>query len=89
MLSKEITSGAENVILEITDAGEDVEVFVNGISAGIQILPPFYYDITEYLKEGENTIRIEVATTLERERGVDKKNWKPIGITGNVNLYLE
>lgn len=79
---------AKKVILEITDAGEAVEVFVNGKSAGIQILPPFYYDITDTLTEEKNVLRIETATNLERERNADKKNWKPIGITGNVNLYL-
>lgn len=89
VVAKEVGVGAKRVILEITDAGEDVEVFVNGASAGIQVLPPFHYDITEFFTEGENTIRIEVATTLERERGVQKKNWKPIGIIGTVNLYVE
>ena len=73
-------------ILEITDAGEDVEVFVNGTSAGIQVLPPFYYDITALLHEGTNDIRIEVATTLERERG-QIRSAAPIGILGEVNLY--
>lgn len=78
----------KKVILEITDAGEDVEVFVNGTSAGIQVLPPFRYDITELMTKDVNEIRIEVATTLERERNADKKNWKPTGILGEVNLYL-
>ncbi len=55
------------VWLEITDAYEGVELFVNGKSAGIQIVPPFRYDMTELLAPGENLIRIEAATTLERE----------------------
>lgn len=54
------------MILEITDAYEGVEVFVNDISAGLQIVPTYRYDITPYLHEGENLLRIEVATTLER-----------------------
>ena len=56
------------MILEITDAGEDVEVFINGKSAGIQVLPPFRFDISNLLQDGKNSLRIEVATTLERER---------------------
>lgn len=80
---------AERIILEITDAGEDVEVFVNGESAGIQVLPPFWFDITNLLQEGKNTLRIEVATTLERERKVNKRKWAAIGILGDVNLYLD
>ena len=77
---------AKRVVLEITDAGEDVEVFVNDVSAGIQVLPPFYYDVTALMKEGVNRIRIEVATTLERERG-HVRGAEPIGILGEVNLY--
>mgnify|MGYP001623704472 CR=1 FL=1 len=53
--------------LNITDAYEGVEVFVNGKSLGIQIAPPFVYEITDKIKKGKNAIRIEVATTLERE----------------------
>ena len=80
-------SGRElRTVLEITDAGEDVELFVNGQSAGIRVLPPFRYDITALLSEGDNSIRIEVATTLERERG-GVKNAPPIGIFGEVNIY--
>lgn len=53
--------------LEISDAHEGVEVFVNGVSLGIQIAPPFRYDFKNLLTTGKNAIRIEVATTLERE----------------------
>ena len=53
--------------LEITDAYEGVELFVNGESAGIQIAPPFRYDISALVMDGENRLTIEVATTLERQ----------------------
>ena len=76
----------KRLFLEITDAGEDVEVFVNGKSLGIQVLPPFRYDISGALKDGRNTLRIEVATTLERERKTNKKKWQPTGLTGAVSL---
>lgn len=75
-----------HTVLEITDAGEDVEVFINGTSRGIQVLPPFLFDVTDLLHEGRNDIRIEVATTLERERSGIRKA-QPTGIFGNVNLY--
>lgn len=51
--------------LEIADAAEGVEVFLNGESAGIQIAPPFAYDLAG--RAGENRLVIEVATTLERQ----------------------
>ncbi|MGN1141018.1 MAG: hypothetical protein ACI4TF_07445 [Oliverpabstia sp.] len=87
IVSKEEMERGAHYILAITDAGEDVEVFVNGTTLGIQVLPPFLFDITEQIKADNNEICIEVATTLERERGVNKKKWQPIGITGKVKLF--
>jgi hypothetical protein len=54
--------------LLITDAFEGVEVFVNNETVGIQVVPPYIFDISKHLKEGKNLLRIEVANTLERER---------------------
>lgn len=54
--------------LAIEDAYEGVEVFVNDESVGIQVAPPFVFEIGKLLKPGKNQLRIEVATTLERER---------------------
>lgn len=56
----------QKTILTISDAQEGVEVFVNGESLGIQIVPEYRYDLTTHLRTGDNEIRIEVATTLER-----------------------
>lgn len=75
----------KTVILEITDAYEGVEVFVNEKSAGVQVVPPFRYDISKLCQTGKNKLIIEVATTLERERGNHKKG-APTGITGEVRL---
>ena len=56
----------EKTVLELTEVYETAEVFVNGVSAGRVIAPPYRFDLTELIKDGENTLRIEVATTLER-----------------------
>jgi hypothetical protein len=87
--------GNEKLLLEISDAAEGVELFVNGVSAGLQIVPPFIYNITSLVKKGENSIVIEVATTLERENGrksilailTQGKITGLTGITGVVTLY--
>ena len=88
----------ETAVLEMTDAGEAVEVFVNGQSLGIQIAPPFRYDLTEYLQEGENRLVIEVATTLERQaypaaeeliRQIHKPPACKTGLTGSARLYRQ
>ena len=68
-----------------------MEIFVNGVSAGIQVAPPFRYDLTRLMSEGQNQIAIEVATTLEREMYArNQKGRKPVcgsGITGQI--YVE
>ncbi|MBN2222545.1 MAG: hypothetical protein JW708_10100, partial [Vallitaleaceae bacterium] len=83
-------------ILEIGDAYEGVEVFVNETSLGIQIIPPFIYDVEKALKPGVNTIVIEVATSLEREMakmpdmfGRVTEATTQSGITGMVRLWVE
>ena len=84
--------------LEITDAMEGVEVFVNGKSLGIQIAPPFIYDMTDVLIDGTNKLAIEVATTAEREVYAiyQKQGYRstfipedPTGITGRVRIYMK
>lgn len=82
--------------LKITEAFEGVEVFLNGTSLGIQIVPEYLFELTDEIREGVNTISIEVATSLEREMAqypnmfgqkweAENKN----GITGEVRLYEE
>ena len=82
------------LLLRIADAGEGVEVFLNGESAGIQIAPPFEYVLRG--RAGENRLRIEVATTLEREcypllegyrKMLARKPACPSGLTGKVALF--
>ena len=56
----------ESVVLFFEDAYETVEVFVNGLCVGMKICPPYQFEISNYVKEGENELVVEVATTLER-----------------------
>ena len=76
--------------LVLTDAAEGVELFVNGKSFGLQIAPPFVYDLSACRTETELTLCIEVATTLERKMS---KNPAVVtaksGITGSVALYAK
>ena len=70
-----------------------MEVFVNGVSAGIQIVPDYCFDVTALLRPGLNLLRIEQATTLERvvthvgsvsREAVTPAN--PLGLLGEVWL---
>lgn len=92
-------NGAARTVLTISDAYEGVEVFVNGASAGVQVVPTYRFDISGLVKEGDNEIVIEVSTTLERERAAKNQTMAeklmrnkvlaPTGITGAVNVYEE
>lgn len=80
--------------LEISDAYEGVEVFVNNKTLGIQVTPIFLFDMTDCVKNGNNFLRIEVATTLERENAVKPDSFGNMhkaeslsGITGTVKIY--
>ena len=86
-------AAGDSMVLEITDACEGVEVFLNGESLGLQVVPVYRYDLTGHLKDGANDLCIEVATTLERERSVDPDPYhrRPApsarsGITGTVSI---
>ena len=73
-------SDIPRTVLKITDAREGVEVFVNDQSLGIQIVPEYCFDLTPYLRPGMNRIRIEVATTLEREAQDFPSRYKAMGM---------
>ena len=91
-----ILQAGNAALLEIDDAYESAEVFINGISAGMKTAKPYRYDIRKLVRDGENSIRIEVATTLERRAhaiGADlwslgvKSPLSPTGLVGKVRVY--
>ncbi len=74
-------------VLKITGDQEGIEIFVNGISAGIQIVPDYCFDLTCLLRPGPNTIGIEQASTLERViRRTDSVSTKPIEPRNHLGL---
>ena len=89
--------GESDGILTIDHAYEGVEVFVNGENAGMRICPPYRFELNGLLKKGENTIQIEVATTMFRKTFAMNKApapfgpspifMEPLGILGEVKVY--
>jgi hypothetical protein len=84
--------------LHIEDLSESAEVFLNGESLGMKLQKPFRFILPGECIRNENTIRIEVATLVERElyaRGVSLNGMTPIrplsstGIVGNVIIQAE
>ncbi len=84
--------------LELEDAYEGVEVWVNGKNAGIKIAPPYLFDISKLVKDGTNSLKIEVANTLDQKVrsmtdgggnifGRGSAMIEPSGIVGEVSIY--
>lgn len=84
-------------LLNITDVYEGAEVWLNGRYLGMKICPPYQFPLGEALRAGENHIRIEVATTLDRKvKSLPQdmrslmfysKITEPTGIVGSVEIW--
>lgn len=90
----DIPDGAGYTV-EITGENTAVELFVNGVSAGIQVVSPYVYDISGLIRKGNNSLRIETASTLERDAiRITEESGTPytnpvecsLGINGSVFL---
>jgi hypothetical protein len=53
----------KSVWLNVGVVNNLAEVYVNGVSYGVAWTPPFRVDVSKALREGENTIRIDVVNT--------------------------
>ena len=68
---------------------EAAQVWVNGQSAGTCIIYPYLYDIEALCRDGENELRIEVATTLANAQMDGLSEGRPVepeGILGDVEV---
>ncbi len=58
----EIPEGVSGI--DLGDVGTVSHLFCNGVDLGVRICPPYAYDLTGALKDGENELVIEVSNTL-------------------------
>lgn len=72
---------------------EAAEVYVNGISAGKKLTPPYRWDISELCHEGENHLAVEVVNTPTRDTlktfspfGPEREILEPSGMFGKIEL---
>ena len=89
-------AGGRQYELVIDDVCETAEAYMNGESLGVKVQGPYRFVIPENLvKTGENCLRIEVATLLERKvraMGVNfaamsaNRPMSPTGILGKVTI---
>jgi len=72
-----VLSGQPDVSSELVleEAFEAVEVWVNEQYAGMRICPPYRFPVGKFLKQGNNSLRIEVTNTLENQM---KNNISPM-----------
>lgn len=76
--------------LDLGRVGGTARLTVNGQNLGMRICPPYHWNISETVKEGDNLIEVEVANTLVhriRERFSEYMQIGPSGLLGPVKLY--
>jgi len=83
-------SSSSRIYLDLGEVAEVGEVWLNGKSAGIVWTPPYRVDITDVVKPGANTLKIEVANTWSNRLtgdGITGEKYTKTNITkANKNL---
>ena len=59
---------AQKCVLDLGAVGESAEVRLNGKFVGATPMPPYEFDITDFIKDGENKLEILVANHLAYQR---------------------
>ena len=65
------------------------EVLVNGESVGVRLARPFSFDLTDKIREGENTLSVRIANTIAPHyQTIPAQNLGPVesGLIGPVRL---
>lgn len=89
--STNLTLNKANDIIEIElgPTFEIAEVFVNEVSAGVNIAPPYCFDVSGLFRDGENELRIEVTNTLGTEFRGGLNQYlmiEPFGLIGDIKM---
>jgi len=69
IINLEIDENGGKVWLVIDEFKEAIKVFVNGKELGVWAWPPYWIDMTGFVGEGENEVRIQVASSLHNFLG--------------------
>lgn len=90
-LSEIEMDAVEGAVLDLGEAHETAEVFVNGISAGVRLCRPYTFDLSKLVKPGKNELKIEVTNTLGTAVREPMSHYlviEPFGIEGPVVLKI-
>jgi len=85
-----LPSSGKRMLIDIGEVFETAEVFVNGESAGVRLAGPYQFDITDLIKEGTNSLTIEVTNTLVKEMSDFLSTLdaiEPSGLLGPVMVF--
>jgi len=77
----------KKVWLNVGEVKNLAEVFINGVSCGVIWTPPYRVDVAKPLKEGENTIRIDVVNTWNNRLVGDSRLSPEKRITNTVYQF--
>ena len=77
-----LNSNKNRIILNFGAVDQECKVYINGSLVGENLggYLPFWFDITNHLKEGENEIKVEVLDTLNLELAYGKQTKKRGGM---------
>jgi hypothetical protein len=53
----------QKVVLDLGSVASTAEVRINGMDAGLKVAPPWVYDISNSVREGDNSIEVLVYNT--------------------------
>ena len=76
---------AENIMLDLGDAFETAEVFVNEKPAGVRVCPPYHFNVGDLLNGTVNEIVIDITGT-NRDLSSQTSMYEPFGLLGPVKL---
>ena len=78
-------------VLNLGEAHETAEVFVNGVSAGIRLCKPYIFELGGLLKPGKNELAVEITNTLGTAVREPLSHYlviEPFGVQGPVTLKV-
>ena len=81
----------KDAVLDLGEAHETAEVFVNGVSAGVRLCRPYRFDLDDLVRNGSNEFRIEITNNLGTAIREPLSHYlviEPFGIEGPVTLKV-
>lgn len=86
----ELAAG-KDIVIDLGKVYETAELWINGQIVGSRIAPPYCFRAESVLKQGKNSIRVDVTNTLVRQRGENLYDrdmaQEPVGLIGPIRLF--